>query len=166
METGDKLLRGSLTIQIAPTLTETCFATSISRDAIQQQMKHCQLAQALALTFSKLVDTQQIYGDVVQLNISMDTLQRSPAVITRIYEISSRASLFSETNLTSWRTWNQYVLPASLGPLYPTSRPLDSEYFYLLWSLRYSLASTVLSLIHIWRCRRSTLCRSRWSPYH
>ena len=23
-----------------------------------------------------------------------------------------------------------------------------------------------LSLIHIWRCRRSTLCRSRWSPYH
>ena len=25
---------------------------------------------------------------------------------------------------------------------------------------------TYLSLIHIWRCRRSTLCRSRWSPYH
>ena len=24
----------------------------------------------------------------------------------------------------------------------------------------------MLSLIHIWRCRRSTLCRSRWSPYH
>ena len=24
----------------------------------------------------------------------------------------------------------------------------------------------VLSLIHIRRCRRSTLCRSRWSPYH
>ena len=23
-----------------------------------------------------------------------------------------------------------------------------------------------LSLIHIWRCRRSTLCRSRWSTYH
>ena len=26
--------------------------------------------------------------------------------------------------------------------------------------------ATYLSLIHIWRCRRSTLCRSRWSPYH
>ena len=26
--------------------------------------------------------------------------------------------------------------------------------------------SIYLSLIHIWRCRRSTLCRSRWSPYH
>ena len=24
----------------------------------------------------------------------------------------------------------------------------------------------ILSLIHIWRCRRYSLCRSRWSPYH
>ena len=24
----------------------------------------------------------------------------------------------------------------------------------------------VLSLIHIWRCRRDPQCRSRWSPYH
>ena len=28
------------------------------------------------------------------------------------------------------------------------------------------LTLSCLSLIHIWRCRRSTLCRSRWSPYH
>ena len=31
------------------------------------------------------------------------------------------------------------------------------------WGNRYVY---YLSLIHIWRCRRSTLCRSRWSPYH
>ena len=24
----------------------------------------------------------------------------------------------------------------------------------------------LLSLIHIWRCRRADTCRSRWSPYH
>ena len=24
----------------------------------------------------------------------------------------------------------------------------------------------ILSLIHIWRCRRLLTCRSRWSPYH
>ena len=28
------------------------------------------------------------------------------------------------------------------------------------------LHMTTLSLIHIWRCRRSYACRSRWSPYH
>ena len=27
-------------------------------------------------------------------------------------------------------------------------------------------SSSSLSLIHIWRCRRDVLCRSRWSPYH
>ena len=27
-------------------------------------------------------------------------------------------------------------------------------------------ANQLLSLIHIWRCRRYSLCRSRWSPYH
>ena len=29
-----------------------------------------------------------------------------------------------------------------------------------------SLLSQILSLIHIWRCRRIERCRSRWSPYH
>ena len=36
---------------------------------------------------------------------------------------------------------------------------------HLLWIFS-TLSLTHLSLIHIWRCRRSTLCRSRWSPYH
>ena len=34
------------------------------------------------------------------------------------------------------------------------------------WSQQKSASVGSLSLIHIWRCRRSTLCRSRWSPYH
>ena len=29
-----------------------------------------------------------------------------------------------------------------------------------------AVAVAPLSLIHIWRCRRSYACRSRWSPYH
>ena len=30
----------------------------------------------------------------------------------------------------------------------------------------YSREAIWLSLIHIWRCRRYAVCRSRWSPYH
>ena len=33
-------------------------------------------------------------------------------------------------------------------------------------SIPLQFASLYLSLIHIWRCRRDVLCRSRWSPYH
>ena len=36
----------------------------------------------------------------------------------------------------------------------------------LILSIILLYTSQRLSLIHIWRCRRSTLCRSRWSPYH
>ena len=33
--------------------------------------------------------------------------------------------------------------------------------------VKMSMSSPIsLSLIHIWRCRRYSLCRSRWSPYH
>ena len=42
-------------------------------------------------------------------------------------------------------------------------RPLEN--LAPLWILRLHYGQW-LSLIHIWRCRRSTLCRSRWSPYH
>ena len=34
------------------------------------------------------------------------------------------------------------------------------------WSCRRWWVGCILSLIHIWRCRRLLTCRSRWSPYH
>ena len=37
---------------------------------------------------------------------------------------------------------------------------------YLTFGEKTNPSPLYLSLIHIWRCRRSTLCRSRWSPYH
>ena len=45
------------------------------------------------------------------------------------------------------------------------------RYLYTLRRFRWAFSPPgwtvpALSLIHIWRCRRSTLCRSRWSPYH
>ena len=43
----------------------------------------------------------------------------------------------------------------STHSLFPSLSPL---------SLSHSLS--LLSLIHIWRCRRYAVCRSRWSPYH
>ena len=37
---------------------------------------------------------------------------------------------------------------------------------YKMCSFTFFWLGTPLSLIHIWRCRRYSLCRSRWSPYH
>ena len=34
------------------------------------------------------------------------------------------------------------------------------------WCMLSNASPYLLSLIHIWRCRRAVGCRSRWSPYH
>eukprot|EP00826_Nyctotherus_ovalis_P021864 TRINITY_DN17134_c0_g3_i2.p1 TRINITY_DN17134_c0_g3~~TRINITY_DN17134_c0_g3_i2.p1 ORF type:complete len:121 (-),score=14.79 TRINITY_DN17134_c0_g3_i2:23-361(-) len=44
---------------------------------------------------------------------------------------------------------------------------LTSAVFSLVsWLMGSSLMGSYLSLIHICRCRRYAVCRSRWSPYH
>ena len=49
------------------------------------------------------------------------------------------------------------------------SQPILWTKFHRLWYQNQIFAqhhNLHLSLIHIWRCRRYSLCRSRWSPYH
>ena len=43
---------------------------------------------------------------------------------------------------------------------------ISNNSYVIMSCMSGSRSSFNLSLIHIWRCRRSTLCRSRWSPYH
>ena len=54
--------------------------------------------------------------------------------------------------------------PSPKGVQPPSFRPM-SVVAKQLHRSRCHLARR-LSLIHIWRCRRSYACRSRWSPYH
>ena len=60
--------------------------------------------------------------------------------------------------------------PRTSGAAMWSSLIVAGPYFLAFLSGAYHLVSRCvaqhLSLIHIWRCRRSTLCRSRWSPYH
>eukprot|EP00826_Nyctotherus_ovalis_P061311 TRINITY_DN870_c0_g1_i2.p2 TRINITY_DN870_c0_g1~~TRINITY_DN870_c0_g1_i2.p2 ORF type:complete len:138 (-),score=21.19 TRINITY_DN870_c0_g1_i2:19-432(-) len=69
-----------------------------------------------------------------------------------------------ETHTDIYAHWNEYT-PVYYGTdTYPIegdrwdkgSKIINSQIPFLIF----------LSLIHICRCRRSTLCRSRWSPYH
>ena len=56
-------------------------------------------------------------------------------------------------------TWNCHIDRVT----FPENRIGPIQYFFPLGSVESEL---YLSLIHIWRCRRSYACRSRWSPYH
>ena len=57
------------------------------------------------------------------------------------------------------------------GPRRPYYDPVPRMFFFPILSIFmkkkvFSSAAILLSLIHIWRCRRLLTCRSRWSPYH
>ena len=52
------------------------------------------------------------------------------------------------------------ICPLCLDVLLQTLHLCPPSVKVICWSIY------KLSLIHIWRCRRYAVCRSRWSPYH
>ena len=88
--------------------------------------------------------------------------------------------LCSEVVFVLWGQWSVESLNGHLCPLVLATKHLrKSSLPDQLWKQNNQgitedgekkpgllLWMYVLSLIHIWRCRRDVLCRSRWSPYH
>ena len=68
-------------------------------------------------------------------------------------------SSLTEASVDSDKMWKYAGKPRS-GPIFSKRQSCRLQYRQRLRQAQR------LSLIHIWRCRRSTLCRSRWSPYH
>ena len=71
--------------------------------------------------------------------------------------------LCKSSNLTKWL---ELTKPKIAKPIYMLGVASESGRIYCTYSFYNEFTFLDLSLIHIWRCRRSTLCRSRWSPYH
>ena len=84
---------------------------------------------------------------------------------------------------TNIQTFEQWVLELwYITWVFLVIRPFTGTItFFTLWPWPWSLTNFLktltllrtfkqwvleLSLIHIWRCRRYAVCRSRWSPYH
>ena len=80
------------------------------------------------------------------------------------WQKSINLTMRSKVNLESG-TW-MYV---SRNVKTPINLTLRSKFKVVSGSWMYAthrLMVIHLSLIHIWRCRRYAVCRSRWSPYH
>ena len=65
----------------------------------------------------------------------------------------------------TWRYYLREIRPVRF--LIRTHGHIKVKWKTQMWIWLYiSMSHQSLSLIHIWRCRRWTLCRSRWAPYH
>ena len=66
----------------------------------------------------------------------------------------------------------RWLLPVVVANGWSHSKCGPPVWLHLPWwqlqkhRFQFDKKMTYLSLIHIWRCRRYSLCRSRWSPYH
>ena len=74
--------------------------------------------------------------------------------------ITASSSTFTDSLLSRWPLQHALLLNQSWYLIYIT---LILNFCDSVNSAAYHI---FLSLIHIWRCRRSYACRSRWSPYH
>ena len=99
-----------------------------------------------------------------------------PTVAQAIYQCVAETAV--TTMMAQNFHWN--VTGMAFGPLHALFQEIYEDHFQAqdelaerIRSIGYKVDGRLsamidisLSLIHIRRCRRSTLCRSRWSPYH
>ena len=84
-----------------------------------------------------------------------------------IHDPVRKANLFKDT----WQ--RKFILPDEHPDVFFFAEPFAIIPLHLIFVCRSRACKKIfawlkehLSLIHIWRCRRYSLCRSRWSPYH
>ena len=104
-------------------------------------------------------------GSLFQKNISQEWRYLSGFRISQYIFISRWGTFFFFPFLFLSLKSTHDLKANQTHPQIPALPGRDSSLFKLA-PFRHLHKSIDLSLIHIWRCRRSTLCRSRWSPYH
>ena len=131
-------------------------------------------------------DCQHVYGvsisstfytSILQFDYSLIAMNDTGLITETSFESWSRSGVcdrFVYQNVVwlwlfeGWNNWskdNKLIIPKV---------KVHTAFFLFSWhmALRWNYCKQshwswfYLSLIHIWRCRRQFLCRSRWSPYH
>ena len=77
------------------------------------------------------------------------------SLINHAQSLYTTSKVLSQNSEKNWKTISS------------AAKPSFCQSVWSIWAKTRKYREKIqLSLIHIWRCRRSTLCRSRWSPYH
>ena len=132
-----------------------------------ENSKNCNIStrRRLILTTFSMMMSLCLPNIVCQWNFT--NLKKIQDGDVRHFEKLKNLSIF----VTDWPILPKFDILMSFDPPDPVSQKFGdfkNERWLIavaIWKIE-KLQYICLSLIHIWRCRRSTLCRSRWSPYH
>ena len=94
--------------------------------------------------------------------------KRAEALLFNKLESPSPKDAFCKVwlKLAQWLWRRRFLNFVNLFSLIRNYLPLEKGVALHLNKIESPLLKDALSLIHIWRCRRYAVCRSRWSPYH
>ena len=95
---------------------------------------------------------------LLYIRIPLAALSKT-SIYTHSFSLKSIIYIYS-TLCQCTRTIHMYFLYLSVNVIFNKG---------MIWQFVLECSLTLcwlLSLIHIWRCRRYAVCRSRWSPYH
>ena len=108
----------------------------------------------------------QDLGDDLYLCVSMNqehiTITSCAISTGHTHKSFSIALTMAKSSSSTWVDGEQRTLLVNLKHHSNSSKDKTQ----LHWDQSLTSSSLILSLIHIWRCRRYAVCRSRWSPYH
>ena len=88
-----------------------------------------------------------------------------PITIVKCVPYTIKCSWVS-CKITEGCRWTEIITNKTIRICYKLNIPHNATYSVSCRVVLQILIYIYLSLIHIWRCRRSYACRSRWSPYH
>ena len=100
-------------------------------------------------------------GSLLVSTASQENLETEASLIIFTGRMWFLSNLWGKVAKETQGTWSREQLPS--GVTLSSATGLFTARVATMY--RFCLVC-VLSLIHIWRCRRSYACRSRWSPYH
>ena len=160
------VLRSQLRQIVIVTVAALTVSISLIFNASQRQSKSHK-ASVSAIEVSRTYECSECLGEHC-------TVPQTKALITTFLQVTvSGSPMRWETPLCvcgnvlhTFLVGCQSCWSDTIGPKLVTIFRLCSTCPSLSWRFHVMVAGCNLSLIHIWRCRRSTLCRSRWSPYH
>eukprot|EP00826_Nyctotherus_ovalis_P024717 TRINITY_DN19080_c0_g1_i1.p1 TRINITY_DN19080_c0_g1~~TRINITY_DN19080_c0_g1_i1.p1 ORF type:complete len:141 (+),score=29.10 TRINITY_DN19080_c0_g1_i1:73-495(+) len=129
------------------------------REYIPQRNNRFQISLVVALVCAAVV--------AAYIGCDYKTKQFSSILLEKVHEIYHLKSNVYFNSYTVAYIYN-YILSNKMGVCGETNciASLVELSYYHNENINELLSLHKLSLIHICRCRRYAVCRSRWSPYH
>eukprot|EP00826_Nyctotherus_ovalis_P061756 TRINITY_DN8823_c0_g1_i2.p1 TRINITY_DN8823_c0_g1~~TRINITY_DN8823_c0_g1_i2.p1 ORF type:complete len:153 (-),score=34.02 TRINITY_DN8823_c0_g1_i2:21-479(-) len=142
-------------------ITDEIEEYKVSNKALQEEISH---AKNVESKLKQQVDMMSKEAALSQIKFLSDPSKFVEAA--KYLDVNSLAWIYSQLDFMVHGMPTQSLPLPYQTPMYPPAAYYGYPVMPMFSGKGYGGETEDLSLIHICRCRRYAVCRSRWSPYH